>query len=926
MEDNKIKLLAKTSLSGGTKTLLEDLYLFFKRLWELQVTEEDILVTEKIKIDKANSKTKFYIERIPDKQLKIKNKNFNNKNIYWDNTFQRYKIPLIALKMIIELEQQEKNVSKYKINPELLKSIEEKEFKNYINDLIAKNNKLREGDKISLRFWKTIIEEQNNKGTILEDFLEQLKSDDSIIKSNTSEKIEKTVQEIDWIKINPLDEKYWKFLNSKENKPKDIEFKEINKKGIISNFINIKEYLSYYSKRKIRIPIFQRDYSWDKDNIIALLEMIYKSNNSDNTDKPEFIKIFLNNIILTRDDDDCLNIIDGQQRSITFFLILIAFAKLYSYKAAKLENSDDANKINLSFLNFSDESEENQNNSLSVLAKILVKWTKDENNHIKNAFSWICEWIEDKYKNKEIKEIKKVIDFFLTKIALNLTQIKLSDFFETSNIFKNINLYTKPLEILDIFKNDLYLKLEPKEKEEDKFVEDSIKIYENTWNLYFRYENKKENKTIKELLEKFLYSLKVFYKIKYKQEKNSNSLVYQEKIFSDILDKILENKKSNENYSELLLEILLKDFIIFEFIINKKLDIDIKKTENKKIYIDTIKTNLQNNSVSNDNIRYTNFLDQLKDSLKNLNFIREQIRHITRKSTKDIFVYPIFVIIKSLKIFDGNTENLKLVSQLLYELEKLSLNWTWFHFDKHWGRKYLIEFAEKILEILENQDTSKEDKIEKFKNVLKELNQQLQFSDFSSKWTSIVKDSQMENEFKNRGWTENNNEKFIILRRIMAHFSNGLKNTYNSDANENNFINYDDDYSYEHAIPQSLLKDNENNNDINKNIQQLGNGILLTKKENSSLQNNLQEKEKIAINDFRISDSNYSFKGYSITDKNNKEETTLLRPGKDIYLTFLNKPNETQEIIEERTKQIFKIYFDIFNEESDNKEIENSLD
>ncbi|WP_436359193.1 DUF262 domain-containing protein [Mycoplasma sp. 480] len=912
MEDNKIKLLAKTSLSGGTKTLLEDLYLFFKRLWELQVTEEDILVTEKIKIDKANSKTKFYIERIPDKQLKIKNKNFNNKNIYWDNTFQRYKIPLIALKMIIELEQQEKNVSKYKINPELLKSIEEKEFKNYINDLIAKNNKLREGDKISLRFWKTIIEEQNNKGTtILKDFLEQLKSDYSIIKSNKTEKNKNTVQEIDWIKINLSQKEYKEYFNKEKEKQIFNTFdNDLKEKGIFSEVINIRNYLHFYSDKNIDIPIFQRNFSWYIENIEALLKEIDNKKNEE--DISWIFKVFLNNIVITQTknekNENFYNIIDGQQRTITFYLIFIAFAKFYLYKKEKERNKK--NKLFFSFLKINNLDYNDIKEEQIKFLKQIFEWNFKKDSkissklyHFKESFKFICDFINKKYENCDIEQIENIINFFLDSVSINLTVIKLNDLNEANKIFKNINLYTKPLEILDLLKNQIYLNLK-KKNSNLKIIDNFINLYDKTWNIYFRDKNKIENK-VTELFDVFLYCLSIYYNKDFDNpnKKNLNILDTQEKVFSEILDNIM--KENNKK----LIYLLLEDFLIFDFI-----------NYNKKWNDEKWKENFPKSIDENPNSEYKEILNKFDDSSVNFfKYIKEQIRHITANSR--VFIYPIFIIIKHNNIFD-NKDKGKLVSELLYKLEKISLNWKWFS-TIHTKREYILDFTNDLNNMFYEK---KKDILSEFKEILKKHfgeTGKINILDFS-KLNNLTK---FESEFLNKGWNNSNDAKTTILRRIMAHFYNDMKTIYEykKDKSKNDeFIDFDKNYSYEHALPQKL--DNTINEEIKNqwevennydDIQsKIGNGILLTREQNSSLSNKFIKKVSKDL-DNKVANSNYSYHGYL-----NKK---FFRAGEEIYKN-LNNPQEAKKIIKKRTKQIFKIYFDIFNEESDNKEIENSLD
>ncbi|WP_270525130.1 DUF262 domain-containing protein [Longibaculum muris] len=65
------------------------------------------------------------------------------------------------------------------------------------------------------------------------------------------------------------------------------------------------------------IPRYQRDYSWDKSNILELLRDINYNN------------YYLGNILINETTEKCNEIIDGQQRMITIFLILLVLQLKY---------------------------------------------------------------------------------------------------------------------------------------------------------------------------------------------------------------------------------------------------------------------------------------------------------------------------------------------------------------------------------------------------------------------------------------------------------------------------------------------------------------------------------------------------------------------------------------------------------------------
>ena len=78
-------------------------------------------------------------------------------------------------------------------------------------------------------------------------------------------------------------------------------------------------------KQIYRVPVYQRPYSWDKEQVDVLLEDLYNAYKED-----KFSEYYIGNIIV-HDNNEKINgniikfeIVDGQQRIATFSLILLA--------------------------------------------------------------------------------------------------------------------------------------------------------------------------------------------------------------------------------------------------------------------------------------------------------------------------------------------------------------------------------------------------------------------------------------------------------------------------------------------------------------------------------------------------------------------------------------------------------------------------
>ena len=101
-----------------------------------------------------------------------------------------------------------------------------------------------------------------------------------------------------------------------------------------NEMINHKKYneLSIYN---FRIPLYQRKYAWQKDEVNALLEDLHKNKNNE---------YYIGNIVVEKKENNFYDVIDGQQRLTTLYLIS-KIAKVDSENLFKLHyeirNEDD---------------------------------------------------------------------------------------------------------------------------------------------------------------------------------------------------------------------------------------------------------------------------------------------------------------------------------------------------------------------------------------------------------------------------------------------------------------------------------------------------------------------------------------------------------------------------------------------------------
>lgn len=218
----------------------------------------------------------------------------------------------------------------------------------------------------------------------------------------------------------------------KERLKKESLKKEENLKA---NNIKIYDYLK--KSTKIVIPRYQREYSWEKNNILTLI----------NDFKDDY---YIGNVIEYNNSEFMeMDIIDGQQRIITIFLILIAMSSITTNTEIReeilsiIKDSDNKCKLVLKPRIGIDGSE--------VLEYLLenteiAKEVKEKYNEIP-----MYNFIKKELESRNIEELYNKIK------NSNLVEISFSNC-ETSahEMFVNVNTKGKPLEMIEILKSQLF--------------------------------------------------------------------------------------------------------------------------------------------------------------------------------------------------------------------------------------------------------------------------------------------------------------------------------------------------------------------------------------------------------------------------------------------------------------------------------------
>ena len=253
----------------------------------------------------------------------------------------------------------------------------------------------------------------------------------------------------------------------------------------MENFLTPQEYnLEDIFKGKYSIPIYQRPYSWGKEQIKVLLEdiqknyIVYYSDKTEIKDE-EFIlftgTIFIKSTGTTRNRYNNYEIVDGQQRITTFTLILMKILDYY-YSLGE-EYSDITNEIKLLLwkkemrdigknlrvltlgnidrnimIDLFDELYNEKNLIDFVELKLRDNINEIEKNLLLN-YKYISEYFERNFNSQEqyykyLLYIKSNIRFI--SIMVNTNLVKLFD------IFESINSKGKPLEEIDLIKSYIF--------------------------------------------------------------------------------------------------------------------------------------------------------------------------------------------------------------------------------------------------------------------------------------------------------------------------------------------------------------------------------------------------------------------------------------------------------------------------------------
>lgn len=218
------------------------------------------------------------------------------------------------------------------------------------------------------------------------------------------------------------------------------------------------------------IPNYQRGYKWEISNVEDLLNDI---NNINNIDKNEHC---LHNLTIIENENKW-EIVDGQQRLTTIFLILKYLGKEYYSLSYKIrQNTEDFfnNEIDDIIKNLKDNKYKKELELFNDMKNKNNNYDKQDIYYICRALFTIYNWFNKNYKDKPIEAFVEKLEsvyFYKHEIKTNI---------KGETIFSNLNSGRVPLTDIELIKADLIINIS---KLETKGNENEILINEKRSNI-----------------------------------------------------------------------------------------------------------------------------------------------------------------------------------------------------------------------------------------------------------------------------------------------------------------------------------------------------------------------------------------------------------------------------------------------------------
>jgi len=205
------------------------------------------------------------------------------------------------------------------------------------------------------------------------------------------------------------------------------------------------------------VPDYQREYVWAETQVNQLLEDVYEE--FDNNKLKEY---FIGSTVVFKNEDALFELIDGQQRTTTLFIIVCAFKKVYRELGIDIDTIE--RMIKDKTVNASGDSvdryklELQYKDSSNILVKIADNLDRPltlvgSAERLFNAYEAVVTFLRERFKG-EADPLKRFFVYIYRK--LKFIQIETPEINDALKIFETINERGVGLNPMDLLKNLLF--------------------------------------------------------------------------------------------------------------------------------------------------------------------------------------------------------------------------------------------------------------------------------------------------------------------------------------------------------------------------------------------------------------------------------------------------------------------------------------
>ncbi len=271
--------------------------------------------------------------------------------------------------------------------------------------------------------------------------------------------------------------------------------------------------------KKFIIPVYQRPYSWKKENCELLIKDLL------NVSEKGYQSHFFGSVVYLENDIGGYNeyiIIDGQQRITTVSLLLLAIRNYITDKNIEIAGIN-AEKITEAYLTDKYAAGEKKLKLKLVQGdddaydRLIEKTAPLANNNVTLNYNYFYNTISD----LSFADIKGLYDAIMKLMVVNIS-LKTQDGDDPQLIFESLNSTGLDLEEADKIRNYILMRMSSSEQE---------RIYKNYW-------EKLEDKVSKEDINKFI---RYYLAVKTHELTNESKLYFAFKNYKEKFDKKIED-------------------------------------------------------------------------------------------------------------------------------------------------------------------------------------------------------------------------------------------------------------------------------------------------------------------------------------------------------------------------------------------------